>query len=252
MESIKRLLECEAEITPSYEQENIPGVHSIIRKLPQELLDHIGCHSSVISHGNFVSAFGRELGRYDRSRVSLWTSIFKSDLWLQNMREKHNAQPVLIGSQLHELSKESYAVLYVCDAFRIPAGSWNLFRECLHGHTVMPNADIVLTTGVTLDVQTILSQWALQSILLSKHKQEKVFDFREGKPVFQYSFYETSLLHNLVSSDLLTGEQGWGCTLKLPEKGKVSEVICRIPQNCNNSLYEEVFKGLLVRAEKGE
>ncbi|KAJ5471264.1 hypothetical protein N7530_008621 [Penicillium desertorum] len=183
------------------------------------------------------------------------------------MREKHNAEPVLVGSQLHELmeehntqpvvvgsqpdelSKKKYVILYVCEALRIPADSWTLFRESLHDHIVMPNADVVLTTGVTLNVQTVLSQFALSSILLSKHKQEEIFEFREGKPAIQYSFYETSSIHDLSSSDMSEEEGRW--TFKLSDRGGVTPVQCGT-QRLSDSDYERVWKDLFVRAEKGE
>jgi hypothetical protein len=260
---MRRFPDCDTETNPSGKHTNIPKAY---RKLPKELLDHIGCHGSVVSHGNFLSALGQEPGIYDRSRVSLWTSIFKNDLWLQNMREEHNAEPVLIGSQLHELmeghnaqpvvvgsqpyelSKKKYVILYVCEALRIPAGSWKLFRKGLHDHIVMPNADIVLNTGVTLYVQTVLSQFALSTILLSKHKQEEVLEFQEGKPVIQYSFYETSSIQDLASSDILSGGK-W--TLKLSDRGGVTSVQCGT-QQFSDSDYEGVWKDMLVGAEKEE
>lgn len=263
-ETMRMLPGCDTETNPSEKKINIPKAY---RKLPKELLDHIGCHGSVISHGNFLSALDQEPGRYDRSRLLLWTSIFKNDLWLQNMREKHNAEPVLVGSQLHELmeehnaqpvvvgsqpdelSKKKYVILYVCEALRIPADSWMLFRKSLHDHTVMPNADIVLTTGVTLNVQTVLSQYALSSILLSKQKQEEVFEFWEGKPVIQYSFYETSTIHDLAPSDM--SEEGGRWTLKLSDRGGVTSVQCGT-QRFSDSDYEKLWKDLFVRAEKGE
>lgn len=71
------------------------------------------------------------------------------------MVEEHNVQPVLVGSQLHELSGKTYIILYLYDAIRLPAESWTLFRECLRNHTVLPNADIVLTSGITLNVQSV-------------------------------------------------------------------------------------------------
>jgi hypothetical protein len=228
-----------------------PEVPSV-RTLPRELLDHVSRHISVISHGNFLSAFGQEPWESDRSRILLWTSIFKSDKWVQNMVKEHNAQPVLIGSHLHELPSETYIILYLCNPrknnsdIQIPAESWKLFRECLCNHSVLPEGDIVLVSGIILNIQSVLLSCKSSSVSLPRHRQHKITRLPEGMPVLQYSIYETSHIQILNAIDIDTSyvsieEQTFCWTFTLSGKDKGLSVDCWNLQNPDLSTIQQIL-----------
>lgn len=246
---MKRSLDSDTEIHLSKKQKRIAKVVPYIQKLPRELLDHIISYISIISHHNVLSYLRYEPWKSDKSRILLWSSIFKSDVWLQSMVEEHNARLVLVGSQLRELSGKKYIILYICNTIRAHPKTWNLFRKCLQNHTVMPNADIIFSSGITLNVQGLLIHHSPPSVLFEKQTQEEGFSFREGKPVIQYSFYETSHIQDLKPRDISI-EQGWRWWLQLSDNGIVSPVSYRSKHDPYESSHPTIWQHLIKKAEK--
>jgi hypothetical protein len=198
----ERLLDSDTDLNPSKKKKPKAKLIPYIQRLPRELLDHILSYTSIVSHGNFLSYLG--YGHWkSNSRILLWSSNFKSDVWLQLMVEKHKAKVVLVGSQLHELSGKQYIILYIChtDPFstlRECAYSWNLFRVCLHEHSVISNAEIVFSSGIILNPQCLLDDFSMfSSVSLLKQTMDGPFMFRNEKPVLQYSFYKTYHIQDL-------------------------------------------------------
>ena len=66
------------------------------------------------------------------------------------MVTEHNVQPVLVESEISKRAEMEYVILFICDAcegFRLPAGSWTLFKECLPGHSTVVDPDVHLNSG---------------------------------------------------------------------------------------------------------
>lgn len=212
---------------------------SSIRKLPGGLLDQIISYGFVTSRQILLSSLGQ------RPQKLLWSSIFKKDTWLQLILEHYGAKPVLIGSQLRNTSGDNYVIIRLGNYIRQPPGWWNLFKECLQEHTLMPKeGEIVLASGIILNIQCLFLNCL---VYVSKQREKEIFKFREENPVLQYSFYHNSQILDFKSSEISIGERMW--RLRLSNNGETSSVF--IGKEDDNHDYSSPFQRFLADAEKG-
>jgi hypothetical protein len=226
------------------------GISAIqwIKKLPRELIDHDGSYTSIFAQQKLLSCLGHEAWGPDQHRMRLWFSIFKSDQWLRKMVDEQNAKPVLVGSHLRTLPGKSCVILYICNKGRQFSPSWRLFRECLQDHTVMPGAEMDLTSGVTLNVQDLLDRSSVPTVQLSNPTDALVL--REQDPVIQYSFYPTSTIQDIKQCDISTDTRGWCWTLKLSNNGTSFQVNLRTQLNIFETSDTSFWGDLVAAAER--
>lgn len=219
-----------------------------IKKLPRELIDHIASYTSIFARQKLLSSLDHEAWGSDQRCMRLWFSIFKSDQWLRKMVDEQNAMPVLVGSHLRILPEKSRVILYICNKGRLFSPSWGLFRECLQDHTVMPDAEIHLTSGVMLNVQDLLDRSSMPTVRLSNPKDALVL--REKDPVIQYSFYPTSAIQDIKQCELSTDTRGWCLTLKLSNNGASFQVNLRTQLNIFDTSDTSFWEDLVTAAER--
>lgn len=219
-----------------------------IKKLPRELIDHIGSYTSIFARRNLLTSLRHAAWGSEQPCMGLWFSIFKNDQWLRKMVDEQSAKPVLVGSHFGRLHGKSHVILYICNKGRQFSPSWGLFRQCLQDHTVMLDAEIHFMSGVTLNVQDLLDRSSVPTVRLS-HPTE-VLVLREKDPVIQYSFYPTSTIQDIKPSEISTDTRGWCWTLKLSDNGTSFQVNVRTELNIFETSSSSFRKDLIVTAER--
>ncbi|KAJ6016415.1 hypothetical protein N7540_011006 [Penicillium herquei] len=184
--------------------------------------------------------------------MSLWSTIFKSDKWLEKVVQEYQAKPLLVGSDLHSHSRGTYMILHVFAAQeRSHVHLWKLFTECLQEHTVTANAEVEFSSGITLNVQALLMNGLDRSVQLGS--AEKVFISQEGNPKIEYSFYKAPRIHDLDPNNIFRDCRDWNWKLKLIAGGRLGTVVTvhyRMKVDALEGSDESFWKGLIHAAER--
>ncbi|KAJ6016533.1 hypothetical protein N7540_011124 [Penicillium herquei] len=220
--------------------------------MPRELLDHVISFTSIFSWPNILSISNREPCESEKLAMSLWSALFKSDRWLERMVQEYNAEPVLVGSDLDSHSQGTYLILHVCAA---KEGSsymrmWKTFTDCLQEHTIT-NAEVRFNSGITLNVQELLLNRLDGSVQVPSAKT--IFNFQEGNPKIQYSFYKGPRVRDLDIRYIDRDRRDWNWKIKLiagSEHDAVVTIHYRMEVDALQGSDDSFWKGVIQAAER--